>query len=155
MSGPGPGLMDPAGSPCFPPPAMRCSWRARCGGKAWGSSSYRFCSSWPTGREGVGRVCVCVNSPYRLCSSWLTGTAVCVSLSGGAASAVHPAGEVGTRLTGMFWKGLEPPCPAVTPCLVQWAQGSKQPQGPVLCISTGARRRSQSGGEQPRLRGRQ
>lgn len=37
----------------------------------------------------------------------------------------------------MFWKGLEPPRPAVTPRLVQWAQGSKQPQGPVLCISTG------------------
>ena len=49
------------------------------------SSSYRFCSSWPTGRP-----CVCV--------------CVCVSLLGGAASAVCLGREVGTRLTGMFWK---------------------------------------------------
>lgn len=30
--------------------ATKCSWKARCGGKAWGSSSFRSCSSWPTGK---------------------------------------------------------------------------------------------------------
>ena len=72
VSRPGPGLTDPAGSLCFPPSATRCSWRARCGGKAWGSSSYRFCSSWPT-----GGVCVCVRLPL------LGGAASAVLLGGG------------------------------------------------------------------------
>ena len=133
VSRPGPGLTDPAGSLCFPPSATRCSWRARCGGKAWGSSSYRFCSSWPTGREGVCvSVCACVRvrSSYRFCSSWPTGReGVCACVSefliqilqlmanrwGVCVCAIAALGRsclcrtpgrgvVGTRLTGVFWK---------------------------------------------------
>lgn len=49
--GPGPSL---ALSCTLTPPlsllATKCSWKARYGGKAWGSSSFRSCSSWPTGK---------------------------------------------------------------------------------------------------------
>ena len=109
MSGPGPGLTAPAGSLCFPPPATRCSWRARCGGKAWGSSSYRFCSSWPT---GGGCVYVCA------CRSW-EELPLPYAWEGGG-------GDKGHR--SVLEEGyLEPPCPAMTPHLVQWAEGSKHP----------------------------
>ena len=137
VSGPGPGLTAPAGSPCFLPPATRCSWRARCGGKAWGSSSYRFCSSWPTGRAVCVCVCVCV------CVALWRSCLCCMPGKGGGDKAHRNVLEEGY---------LEPPCPAVTPHLAQWAQGSKHPQVPVLCVSTGTWRRSQSGGEQPCLR---
>ena len=82
-------------------------------------------------------VCVCV------CVALGRSCVCCMSGKGGGDKAHRNVLEEGY---------LEPPCPAVTPHLVQWAQGNKHPQVPVLCVSTGTRRRSQSGGEQPCLR---
>lgn len=87
-AGPQAPLTGPASpcSLCFPRPATKCSWKARCGGKAWGSSSYRSCSSWPTGKGAC---------PAASVAHWTD-----LPLS-------HPRffePPWRTRLIGMFWK---------------------------------------------------
>lgn len=105
--------------PCFPHAATRCSWRARCGGKAWGNSSYRSCSSWPTGK-GL----------------------LCVTQLEGAASGASFVRDKGCRDV-LEERHLEP-SPADAPCLpcpqIFVIYGSVQ-QAPVRACPVPARRR--------------